>query len=179
MRDKRKTMIRETKNLKKLFIHYGEQLTRENFHPIKDRMSIINKPYGGLWSSPIDSKWGWKNWCESEDFRVDTLWRYTIFKLKPDTKILIIDSLLDFIHVWEKYSIPRRNDLITTWVLSFEKIQEDGYKGVYLTESGNSECHRTYFGTCDGDLNAWDCESMILFDLDCIEILEYTEEEKI
>lgn len=173
-------MIREMKNIEKVFIHYGERLKEENFHPIKDRMSIINKPSGGLWSSPVDSKWGWKDWCESEYFRVDTLWRYTTFKLKPDTKILVIDSLLDFIHVWEKYSIPTmRNNFISTRVLSFEKIQEDGYKGVYLTDSGNFECHYHSFGTCDGDLNAWDCESMILFDLDCIEILEYIEEERI
>ena len=27
-----------------------------------------NKPYGGLWASDINAKYGWKSWCEDENF---------------------------------------------------------------------------------------------------------------
>jgi len=54
---------------------------------------FTNKPKGGLWASPVDSKWGWKDWCERENFgKLDSSF---MFKLKPNAKIYVVDDLND------------------------------------------------------------------------------------
>ena len=59
------------------------------------------------------------------------------------------------------------------WKLNFWKIREAGYSGMMLTERGNQECHygipykETYI-----DLNSWDCESIVVWDLREIKIIE-------
>jgi hypothetical protein len=62
------TLAFEFKTKGRQLIHYGS--TNYNHEKVG---AIVNenwvKPKGGLWASPIDSKWGWKDWCESEKFR--------------------------------------------------------------------------------------------------------------
>lgn len=54
--------------IKPQFIHYGHtKFNIKKFDNIKNKYG--NKPDGGLWLSPVNSKWGWKDWCESERFK--------------------------------------------------------------------------------------------------------------
>ena len=161
----------------KEFISYGLIIDRTKFEEIKDhpRVEYLEKPLGGLWCSPVNSEWGWKDWCLSESYRTEKLETWTKFILSSSAKILEIDSLFDLIRIGKKYGKVR-----DSWdhrcIISFEKIKNDGYNGIFLSERGNSQCH---FPLCempmDIDLNAWDCESMILFDLDHIKITEIKE----
>ncbi|MCK9429605.1 MAG: hypothetical protein M0R17_06335 [Candidatus Omnitrophica bacterium] len=49
-------------------IHYGSKIYAPKlFLPIQNRLYFC-KPKGGLWTSPINSNWGWKDWCTSENF---------------------------------------------------------------------------------------------------------------
>jgi len=49
-------------------IHYGATSFDEaKFRSIKNR-EYCNKPLGGLWTSPVNSKYSWKDWNEAENF---------------------------------------------------------------------------------------------------------------
>ena len=165
--------VKERRKMKTEFIHYGHIIDLKKFEEITDHPELwyLNKPKGGLWCSPVDSNWGWKDWCKAEDFCTGKLKTWTKFKLKPGTKILIIDSIDDLVEVVEKYNktVPTLSGIEK--VLCFKKIKEDGYRGIYLTEKGNDECHLPW-NPYVPNLNTWDCECMILFDLNCIEIYE-------
>lgn len=155
-------------------ITYGHIVDPGKFVPAYDgRGSYLNKPEGGLWCSPENSSDSWKDWCEKEDFGTGRLKTWTRFKVLEGTKLLVIDSFKDLMEALLLYSRPSMfcdggN------ALSFNKIRAAGYRGVYLTENGNIECH-PFRGMNVPNLNAWDCESLVLFDLDCIEIIETSE----
>lgn len=162
------------------FITYGIEYDPMKFRTAKNREGYLsmNKPLYGFWSSPVNSGWGWKNWCRCEDFRTTSFDHWTKFKLKPGAKIIIIDSLHDLEEVLCNFSII---DKAYRWSLKpsidFEKILQAGYDGVLLTEHGNEETHHPDQVCVNGleayvDLNAWDCESMVLLKNDNLEVLE-------
>ena len=165
------------------FITYGIIVEEEKFNRIKNgSKKYINKPDGGLWASPTDSEWGWKDWCEAEDFNVGTLTSWTKFILKGTAKLLVIDGLLDLMKCIDKYplEIPEYRGIFSERrFIDFEAIERDGFDGVFLTELGNCQCHLPMDEIFDiekyQDLNAWDCESVILFNLDHVEIIEKVE----
>jgi len=50
-------------------LHYGfEQLDVSKIEPIRN-IPMWHKPAGGLWASPVDAEFGWKDWCEQEEFK--------------------------------------------------------------------------------------------------------------
>ena len=70
-----------------IYIHYGSSKYDPN-HFVTPRNSdgrcIYNKPLGGLWASRTDSDYGWKNWCEDNEFHTDNLSSAFKFKLRDD-----------------------------------------------------------------------------------------------
>ena len=47
------------------YIHYGcTSFDRSKFQEIKNEPCFC-KPKGGLWASPANAEYGWKDWCES------------------------------------------------------------------------------------------------------------------
>ena len=81
-----------------ILIHYGDDRFRpDRFMPIKNHEFV--KPMGGLWASPEDSQFGWKHWCEAEDFHTERLKDSFRFTLSKKAKILTIDSLKRFLLV--------------------------------------------------------------------------------
>lgn len=55
--------------MKTKYIHYGNiKFEKERFREIENE-DYRTKPKGGFWASQIDSKFGWKDWCEREKFR--------------------------------------------------------------------------------------------------------------
>lgn len=158
------------------FISYGFIIDPAKFERIGDgKRLLLNKPSGGLWASPTDSEFGWKDWCESEDYKIENLDTWTKFNLKGSAKILVINSFFDLMMAWKKYPLNTgRSGYFEYKILDFLAIERDGYDGVLLTERGNEECHLPMNETFL-DLNAWDCESIVLFNLDHIEIVEKKE----
>ena len=57
------------------------------FNPIKN--TSFTKPDGGYWASPVDSSWGWKDWCEVEDFSECKESNSFRFTLKEDARVLL------------------------------------------------------------------------------------------
>lgn len=82
----------------KRYIHYNsdtfdkERLKRALTHDKKYRRR--DKPFG-LWASPVNAKYGWKEWCEDEEWRLDRLDESFEFSLLPEAEILTINKLED------------------------------------------------------------------------------------
>ncbi len=130
-------------------IHYGaSKYNPELFKPIADRDFFI-KPTGGLWCSLIDSKWGWKDWCEAEGFR--TMEEY--FYVEFIGALLVIDSVADLDQLpWtDNYICP---------TISFEAMCRNGFTfdAIHLTKRGEQE---TRF-TRPWSLYGWDCECVLV-----------------
>lgn len=87
---------------KPVYIHYGDDLFRTP-NPIRN-IDLFTKPHGGLWASRKDDEFGWKDWCEMEEFRLDEFDRSFEFSLKDSARILVLENLdqLD--------NLPKTND---------------------------------------------------------------------
>jgi hypothetical protein len=72
------------------FIHYGDNIfDKDLFMSIKDPNW---KPRYGFWASPINAKYGWKDWCiENNDSYFNENESFT-FTLTSDARILTIDN---------------------------------------------------------------------------------------
>lgn len=155
---------------KREFISYGFKYDPKKFEYIQNRYPVsINKPLGGLWGSPKDSEWGWKDWCEAEDFRKNEgLDVSTTFTLTDTAEILVLnsrkayDSLPDCFKRY--YTSPYGYYLEN---LDFETISRE-YDAILLTYSGLCELGNDF----DLGFNTWDCESILVLNKDCI-VVEY------
>jgi len=146
-----------------IFIHYGSSV----YYPMKVRpvknSSCRNKPTGGFWMSPIESLLGWKDWCIIENFNCEKLSESFQLKFREYSKIFIINNLVDlnklptFIH-YNKYA------QINDEFIDFEKISQ-GYDAIWLTAKGEVS---TCWITSRPSLYGWDCESVLVFNRDCI-----------
>lgn len=153
-------------------IHYSStKFDRSRFTVIKNR-ALFNKPSGGLWTSPIDSKWGWKDWCIGEHFNIDKLNKFFIIELKKDSKILKINSLDDL----KKVPLQNLDDRVKNYpelkdvfysmnFPNYEKISKE-YDAIHLTERGQYETRLPPFG--EPNLYGWDCETVLVMNPNCI-----------
>ncbi len=138
------------------YIHYGhDRFIRESFKSIKNRQA--KKPIGGLWGSPVNSKYGWKEWCIKEDCKVSTLNKNFRFKLSAETKLCIINSHADL----KKLPYITYNEI--THVPDFENLSKK-YGAIYLTEQG----HISTSFILPLNLDGWDCECILVMNVDCI-----------
>ena len=72
-------------------IHYGaNKFDPEKFMPISD-IPYRNKPSGGLWTSPIDAEYGWREWTAAEDYYQSD----EFFELDFKGSVLEIDDAKD------------------------------------------------------------------------------------
>jgi hypothetical protein len=136
-------------------IHYGATAYNEHkFASIKNIEFV--KPAGGLWVSPINSEWGWKDWCEMEGFRVcDEKNSFTI-DIKDSAKIFIINSYEDLLKAPLTGRMTRHID--------FELMCKK-YDAIWLTAKGQEKTRFTEPG-----LYGWDCESILIMDKTVITI---------
>ena len=136
-------------------IHYGAtQYDPKKFLPISD-LPLHNKPKGGLWTSPVDSKYGWWNWCEDESFGDTT----KSFEVDFKGTFFVIDSVDDM------NKLP--------WIelkgfsfVSFQALCANcfTYDAIHLTEKGQNETRLTY----PRSLYGWDCETVLVMNPDSI-----------
>lgn len=77
------------------YIHYGHKKFQINrFVPIRNE-KLRNKPFGGLWASRTDAKYGWKEWNEDEQFRECEEENSFKFTLSTNANVLEIHSHKD------------------------------------------------------------------------------------
>jgi len=148
------------------YIHYGStNFNKQLFTPIKNH-EFLSKPKGGLWGSPIEANFGWKEWCEAENFRACNIENSFKFILKADANILVINSVSDL------DPLPKiKPNFPVNWIcLDFEKLIEMRTDAVQLNlsnDTSNSWSETLYF-----KLYGWDCDSIIIMNPDIIQIKE-------
>jgi len=125
--------------------------------------TIFIKPKGGLWCSPLDSNYGWKDWCQEESYGDIKQQQRVIFDVDM-SNFVVIDSAKDM-----KTKLP--------WIpvmdgyfraLDFEKIVHEGVDGIHLTEKGQWETRFTH----PEWLYGWDCETILILNERCIKSIE-------
>lgn len=143
--------------MQKTYIHYGyEPFDRDLIQPIRNR-DYFTKPWGGFWASPVDAEFGWKQWCEREQFALDRFVHSFTFTLSPEAKVLTIGSTLDL------HGLPRGDTLgldMGMVCLDFEELLRQGYDAVELELSRDWELYWELYG--------WDCDSIVILNPDII-----------
>lgn len=140
-------------------IHYGNKyFDKEKFNEIKNKN--WNKPYGGFWTSPLNSGYGWKDWNDEEYFRDCNEENSFVLELEEDSRILKIDCRSDLRNIKHIITLHKV-------YLDFEKITTH-YDAIWLTERGIYETEHsgaTMNGLC---LYGWDCETVLILNKDKI-----------
>ena len=143
-------------------IHYGNNLYDKNrFLPIENRNWV--KPTGGLWTSPVNSKYGWKDWCHSEQFRICKESKSFKLKFFDNAKIIIINSLKD-LNVLP--TIPQDSffkDLKQQENINYEELVNNGIDAIWLTNKGQWDTRLTF----PRNLYGWDCETVLIMNPNC------------
>lgn len=127
----------------------------------RGRMGYTNKPIFGLWASPVDSEWGWRNFCMDGGWNLERLTNKFLFKLSPDSKIYVIDNIEDL------NAISAFGPDSFGWkTINFRKLLNEGYDGLYITRDA---AHiQDDSKTMLKGLDSWDVESICVFNKDVI-----------
>jgi hypothetical protein len=154
-----------------VYIHYGSnKYDPQKFKTIKNNLLFV-KPEGGIWCSPENARYGWKEWCEDQEFHTDKLESHFRFTLAPHANILQINNKED-LNVLPKAGSPVVNGKefpksAMPWVLlDFEKLLADGVDAIQVNMSNDTA---TRFG--EGLYHAlygWDCDSALIMNKDVI-----------
>ena len=80
-----------------------------------------------MWGSPINSKNGWKNWCECNDFDVERLNKSFTFTLKEGSKVLYVrndNELQDLklIHCFDRLNLYVKYGYGNKYCMDFERL---------------------------------------------------------
>lgn len=139
----------------KKYIHYGSsQFIPEAFREIRNE--TFTKPIGGLWASAKDAVFGWKAFCEQENFCLSALKYSFEFELIPEARILKI-KYEDINNLpmnkeksgYEGFSV----------FLDFEKIKEE-YDVIDLSVTEDPSFYWLLWG--------WDCDCILVLNKDVI-----------
>lgn len=158
------SVINPTKSSKK-YIHYGsDHFDKDHFMKIKNCSIPWNKPEydSGLWASPIDTDYGWIDYCIDNQINIKRLDKYFKFTLKKDSKIIKIRNNKDLDDKISESLIlhTRHPTLIGDYLyFDFEKLTKDGYDAIEVYVNTN----RIYMS-----LYGWDCDSLLVLNPDCI-----------
>lgn len=118
---------------------------------------IFCKPFGGLWVSPLESEYGWVDWCFDEEYGgLDKKYK-VIFDIDMG-EIITINEYADIV------LLPWYRVVKTAYAVDYEALKISGTKGVYLTEKGQYETRFTH----PYDFYGWDCESIVILDEDIV-----------
>lgn len=121
-----------------------------------------NKPYGGLWASPVDSELSWKKWCNDNGFHLEKLQVPFMFKISRDAKIYVIDDFEDLKKVALKRSAYIKNFLY----IDYKLLEQLGFDGIFVTANAASSLKCLPY-PYEG-IDSWDCESICIFNKDIV-----------
>lgn len=159
---------------KKQYITIGnpiisKDLFRNILRPL-DNFSF--KPTGGLWASEFISNFNkispWYDYLKEAKSITTYMLQYkdlklaSIFTLKENANILIIDSANQILELSKKY--PSYHHILTNnnnIIFDFEEISRK-YDGIYLNY--NNLLYQTTINT----FNSWNVNTLLIFNLDCI-----------
>lgn len=155
----------------KTYITYGFVL-EDPKNIVTNLDECINKPKKALWGSPVDAEFGWRDWCENEEWwpggepdYFDKSFKWT---LKDGSKVLTINTIGDLEDLDKRGYFDHRGPFMFDSRLNFHRILEDGYSAVELTDGYIGH----YFkNDLEMSFNSWDCESIVVLDPDKVELV--------
>lgn len=140
-----------------VYIHYGKKkFDPLAFNPIEN-IAWRNKPKGGLWASPVGAKFGWKDWCEREEFADCKEENSFKFRLSDNANVYHLYCKKDI----EAIPMQEGENLCYFTLPDFEKLLEDGYDAIeyHLSdEIPTEDCHDSIYFV----LRGWDCDSILI-----------------
>lgn len=143
----------------KVYIHYGHKhFNYDSFIPIKNQCFI--KPIGGFWGSPVNTKYGWKEWATINNFcecKEDNCFR---FVLKKNANVITIDKLENLFLL----PVEDTHTNLPYIFLDFEKITNAGYDAIEVNITKDIRLYRALYG--------WDCDSILILNPDVVEEIE-------
>ena len=147
--------------------------------------TYLNKPNGCLWGSTLlhnqEYLSDWLEWVSIENFHIEKYRTAISFTLKRKAKVYTIDTPEDYRKLMRKYSKKKFSDeplsRYNTKVIDWVKLSMD-YDAFHLTRNAfwlmrlpyGTEILKDEDGNYMADFYSYDCESWILFNLDCINI---------
>lgn len=138
------------------YIHYGHKKFQINrFVPIRNE-ELRNKPFGGLWASRTDAKYGWKEWNEDKQFRECEEENSFKFTLSTNANVLEIHSHKDL----SKVPQVKKSIFNGSFLPDFEKLLSDGVDAIELFISDDRELYWSLYG--------WDCDSILIMNPDVV-----------
>lgn len=147
----------------KVYIHYGAN----HYDPAKVKplkRHLTDKPSGGLWASPVDTDWGWKNWCNAEEFRECDEKNSFKFRLKPGSKVWYISTEEDIsgAPLDMRYGEVLIGLIHREGPIDFLKLPKMGIDAIELSHDKDyCAMHDIFY--------SWDCNSIVVFNPDCVE----------
>lgn len=150
-------------DIKNEFIQYGiDSYDLSRFKDIKNSLSK-DKPQGGLWASPVDACFGWRELNKNNSFPRTDMTKSFKFRLSCDAKIKLIKSIEDL------EGLPETQKGINPWIqIDFVELIHMGYDVVIV-----------YFSNEDGSLKEdllaklkyWECDSILVMNKNVIKLL--------
>lgn len=143
------------------------------FQPIKQR-KFWNKPHHGFWGSPENSEWGWKDWALIEMCGEWDMRRGTRFRLKPGSKVYVIDSLRDLYNVPHILTERFEGSLLgPEKFINFKRMSKE-YDAIWLTYRGLNDTRRfnSYYNNIYSerfDTEGWDVETVLVMNSKAIQ----------
>jgi hypothetical protein len=124
----------------------GDTYEPSEFRSVENKNHM--KPKGGLWASPINCNYGWREWCDDNDFGD----RSTQFEIIFTGNVLVINSAADI------DLLDWRDDVFYRSIVDYEKLQGRGVDAIYITEKGEQETRFLQ----PRDLYGYDCECVLI-----------------
>lgn len=139
-------------------IHYGnDHFDKSWMLSIKNDVNFT-KPFGGLWASRTDTKFGWSDYCRLNGLQ-SYLEKCFIFGIDDSARILRIKSTRDL------DNLPKlgNSGFGNVWVsLDFEKMARY-YDVIEVVVSEDEVLRRQLYG--------WDCDSILVTNPDIIKLI--------
>ena len=138
----------------------------ELFTPIHNRGFV--KPHGGLWASPENAIYGWKEWNEANNFIEIIEDKSFKFTLTEGANVLDIYSVRDLDDL-PKVIIPGMPNWGSRMVnLDFEALMGQGYDAIELHFSKEDRSGCGFMEGLYWALYGWDCDSILIMNPDVI-----------
>lgn len=150
--------------MKTRYIHYSRKGWRHFdptiFQEVRNQPSF-EKPTGGFWGSPVNAKYGWKDWCKDEAFidcDKETSFEFT---LSDTANVIHIHSAKDV----DDLDLPK----LPTGYMDFEKMKEIGIDAIelHLSDENNNQLYWQFYG--------WDCDSILVLNKEVVEEMKKME----
>ena len=116
--------------------------------------SSINKPALAWWGSPVNAKFGWKEWCEGTDYEYDFS-NPIYWSMETGSKVFTVD----WIDIKSNSLTPYVKMIYGSYCLDYQKMKNDGIDAVQLLEPCIGH---TCYNSMEMMFNSWDCESIVV-----------------